>query len=259
MSERIERRLWLPASPGDVWEVVTGADWLADDVALDLRPGGDASLPLRRRAEDRLGRGGFEPVAVCRRRRTARVLVGGRRRTGTRVELTLEPARGWDGPRARGCGSSSRARSRCSTWSEPHCREPAASATGRRWSRPEGPRPDGSSRRPCRRRLRCAVRPHPPALLQAIAAQPAATATELASDAADLTPGRPEAPERARGRRADRARARRPRGPLPRHARATVGRGLLDGRGRRAVGRAARTLRRARRDGALIYFGLIPK
>src|ERR1700683_5139608 len=48
MSERIERQLWLAASPEDVWDVVTGADWLADDVTLDLRPGGDAAFRFGR-------------------------------------------------------------------------------------------------------------------------------------------------------------------------------------------------------------------
>ena len=42
MTERIERELWLPATPEAVWEAVTGDGWLADHVFLDLRPGGDA-------------------------------------------------------------------------------------------------------------------------------------------------------------------------------------------------------------------------
>ncbi|MBV9685486.1 MAG: SRPBCC domain-containing protein [Solirubrobacterales bacterium] len=42
MTERIERELWLPATPEAVWEAVTGDGWLADRVNLDLRPGGDA-------------------------------------------------------------------------------------------------------------------------------------------------------------------------------------------------------------------------
>ena len=42
MSERIERELWLPAQPDEVWEAITADGWLADRVRLDLRPGGDA-------------------------------------------------------------------------------------------------------------------------------------------------------------------------------------------------------------------------
>jgi uncharacterized protein YndB with AHSA1/START domain len=44
MTERIERELWLPATPETVWEAVTGDGWLADRVALDLRPGGEAEF-----------------------------------------------------------------------------------------------------------------------------------------------------------------------------------------------------------------------
>jgi uncharacterized protein YndB with AHSA1/START domain len=46
MTERIARELSLPASPIEVWRAVTDPDrleeWLADEVILDLRPGGDA-------------------------------------------------------------------------------------------------------------------------------------------------------------------------------------------------------------------------
>jgi uncharacterized protein YndB with AHSA1/START domain len=42
MTDRIERELWLPATPDAVWNAVTGDGWLADRVHLDLRPGGDA-------------------------------------------------------------------------------------------------------------------------------------------------------------------------------------------------------------------------
>jgi uncharacterized protein YndB with AHSA1/START domain len=44
MTERIEREMWLPASPETVWEVVTSDGWLADRVLLDLRPGGDVQF-----------------------------------------------------------------------------------------------------------------------------------------------------------------------------------------------------------------------
>ena len=44
MSERIERELWLPATPQEVWDAVTSDGWLADHVSLELRPGGDAEF-----------------------------------------------------------------------------------------------------------------------------------------------------------------------------------------------------------------------
>jgi uncharacterized protein YndB with AHSA1/START domain len=46
MTERIERELVLEASPSEVWHAVTDgewlAEWLADEVALELVPGGEA-------------------------------------------------------------------------------------------------------------------------------------------------------------------------------------------------------------------------
>ncbi len=44
MTDRIERELLLPAPPEQVWEVITGPGWLADDVELQLVPGGEASF-----------------------------------------------------------------------------------------------------------------------------------------------------------------------------------------------------------------------
>lgn len=44
MTERIQRTLLLPAPPEEVWPIVTGSGWLADEVRLDLVPGGDASF-----------------------------------------------------------------------------------------------------------------------------------------------------------------------------------------------------------------------
>ena len=44
MSERIERELWLAATPQQVWDAVTSDGWLADRVSLELRPGGDAEF-----------------------------------------------------------------------------------------------------------------------------------------------------------------------------------------------------------------------
>src|ERR1700731_4774655 len=46
MTERIERELVLEASPSEVWHAVTDgewlAEWLADEVSLELVPGGEA-------------------------------------------------------------------------------------------------------------------------------------------------------------------------------------------------------------------------
>jgi hypothetical protein len=42
--EQVERELELEASAQEVWEAVTGDGWLADEVAFELRPGGDASF-----------------------------------------------------------------------------------------------------------------------------------------------------------------------------------------------------------------------
>jgi hypothetical protein len=98
MSDRIERRLWIAASPEDVWDVITGADWLADEVRLDLSPGGDAEF---RTGEER--KSGWVEEAT----RPGGTAEGAGRLAfwwatdgapATRVEVSLEPARGWDGP-----------------------------------------------------------------------------------------------------------------------------------------------------------------
>src|SRR5258708_1491027 len=48
MADSIERDLLLTASPSEVWLALTEVElleaWLADEVVLDLRPGGDASF-----------------------------------------------------------------------------------------------------------------------------------------------------------------------------------------------------------------------
>jgi uncharacterized protein YndB with AHSA1/START domain len=50
MTDRIERELELPASPGEVWQAVTDpawlALWLADEVTLELTPGGEARFRI---------------------------------------------------------------------------------------------------------------------------------------------------------------------------------------------------------------------
>jgi uncharacterized protein YndB with AHSA1/START domain len=50
MTDLIERELELPAPPDAVWEALTDAawlaHWLADEVVLDLWPGGDAHFRI---------------------------------------------------------------------------------------------------------------------------------------------------------------------------------------------------------------------
>lgn len=42
MVDRIERELHLPAPPEEVWELIIAPGWLADEVGMDLVPGGSA-------------------------------------------------------------------------------------------------------------------------------------------------------------------------------------------------------------------------
>jgi uncharacterized protein YndB with AHSA1/START domain len=64
MTEQIERQLELPASPARVWESLTEpellAEWLADEVTLELRPGGEASF----RSGDEVRSGWIEEVVA---------------------------------------------------------------------------------------------------------------------------------------------------------------------------------------------------
>ncbi|HXO07054.1 MAG TPA: SRPBCC domain-containing protein [Solirubrobacteraceae bacterium] len=50
MTDLIERELSLPASVADVWRAITDpqwlSGWLADDVELELLPGGEASFTI---------------------------------------------------------------------------------------------------------------------------------------------------------------------------------------------------------------------
>jgi uncharacterized protein YndB with AHSA1/START domain len=84
MADRIERDLVLPASPEEVWEAVIGCGWLADDVELDLRPGGDAAF----RTGDAVKTGWIEEVAAPARLAFWWGVDG---EPATRVELTLVP------------------------------------------------------------------------------------------------------------------------------------------------------------------------
>jgi uncharacterized protein YndB with AHSA1/START domain len=53
VNDRIEREILVEASPHEVWEAITSAGWLADEVSLDLRPGGEATF--RSATETKLG------------------------------------------------------------------------------------------------------------------------------------------------------------------------------------------------------------
>jgi hypothetical protein len=96
MSDRVERRAWLPADPDEVWDVITGEDWLAEQVSLDLRPGGDASF----RSGEGLKTGWVEEAARPSADGDGRLAfwwaVDGE--PATRVEVTIQRSRGWDGP-----------------------------------------------------------------------------------------------------------------------------------------------------------------
>jgi uncharacterized protein YndB with AHSA1/START domain len=89
MSDRIERRQWLPAPVENVWEVITGDGWLADRVHFDLWPGGDAEFRSERETKS-----GWVEDARPPRHGGAGSLAFWWAADGepaTRVELTLEP------------------------------------------------------------------------------------------------------------------------------------------------------------------------
>jgi uncharacterized protein YndB with AHSA1/START domain len=51
MSEQIEREMLLEATPEEVWAMVTSDGWLADEVSLELQPGGEARFRSAREAK----------------------------------------------------------------------------------------------------------------------------------------------------------------------------------------------------------------
>jgi uncharacterized protein YndB with AHSA1/START domain len=92
MVDQIERELVLPASPEAVWEVVTASGWLAEEVELDLTPGGDASF----RTEEWERSGWVEEAVAPTGDEVARLVFWWSEDgdPATRVELTLEPEDG---------------------------------------------------------------------------------------------------------------------------------------------------------------------
>ncbi|MDQ6836655.1 MAG: SRPBCC domain-containing protein [Actinomycetota bacterium] len=87
MSDRIERELDLEASPEEVWVTITEPGWLAEEVELQLSPGGDASF----RTGEELREGWVEDVQAPSRL-AFWWAVG--EEPATRVELTLKPVPG---------------------------------------------------------------------------------------------------------------------------------------------------------------------
>lgn len=84
MSDRVERELVLTASPEEVWELLMEpSGWLADDAAIELRPGGDAWF----RIGDEVRTGWVEDVARAER---LAFWWAHDDEPATRVELTLQ-------------------------------------------------------------------------------------------------------------------------------------------------------------------------
>ncbi len=84
MADRIERILSVRAPRETVWDVVTADGWLAEEVLLDLRPGGDAHFRSRK-----WSRTGWVEEAMAPSRLAFWWTVDDE--PATRVELTLEP------------------------------------------------------------------------------------------------------------------------------------------------------------------------
>lgn len=60
MSDRVAREIWLEAPAAEVWEAVIEGSWLADEVVLELTPGGDAWF----RCGDEVRRGWVEEASA---------------------------------------------------------------------------------------------------------------------------------------------------------------------------------------------------
>jgi uncharacterized protein YndB with AHSA1/START domain len=90
MLDRIEREMVLPAPPEEVWDIVTGPGWLAEEVELELVPGGEARFGSE--AETRTG--WVEEALAPETERPSGQLIFWWSADGepaTRVELILEP------------------------------------------------------------------------------------------------------------------------------------------------------------------------
>jgi uncharacterized protein YndB with AHSA1/START domain len=87
MRDRVERELDLDSPVEEVWEAVTSGGFMAEDVVLDLRPGGEARFDER---------SGWVEEALAPARLTFWWADGDE--PASRVEVTLDPL---DGDRTR--------------------------------------------------------------------------------------------------------------------------------------------------------------
>ncbi len=90
MNDQIEREILLPAPPEQVWKVIIGPGWLAEDVQLDLVPGGEAQFG----SADSWRTGWVEEATApdADAEGTGHLIFWwGADGDSTRVELTLEP------------------------------------------------------------------------------------------------------------------------------------------------------------------------
>ena len=98
MTDHIERELELPASAVELWEALTDPEWLsswlADEVTIDLLPGGDASF----RFGDEVKTGWVEEVSAPERLAFWWASDG---EPASRVELTITPLEDGQGSRLR--------------------------------------------------------------------------------------------------------------------------------------------------------------
>jgi uncharacterized protein YndB with AHSA1/START domain len=85
MREQIEREMLLEATPEEVWAMVTSDGWLADEVSLELHPGGGARF--RSVGEDKSGW-----VEEARAPHRLAFWWTAENEPATRVELTLRRA-----------------------------------------------------------------------------------------------------------------------------------------------------------------------
>lgn len=90
MTNCIERELLVSARPEELWEVVTKSGWLADEVQLELFPGGDAHFRSRESTKDGWVEEASPPSVGDRRCGRLAFWWAAGEDPATRVELTLE-------------------------------------------------------------------------------------------------------------------------------------------------------------------------
>jgi uncharacterized protein YndB with AHSA1/START domain len=91
MVDQIERELLLPAPPEEVWDVVTAPGWLADDVVLELVPGGGAQFVSGEQVKDGWIEEAVAPGTAAGDAGRLAFWWAADGDPATRVELTLEP------------------------------------------------------------------------------------------------------------------------------------------------------------------------